>query len=164
MLIKYIVFVTEKFNQSGWANCNSVAAVLCRHWQNTHWLKSQIILEVQIDRKTINISKKMSVHETTDVAVCDSNAIPPWPTLRSRPGLWKQSPRNIGGLSAQSQNLYIYIFGGLDQAPKILVPVHSPGYGLVVGNHCSIQLTFHDFYMRFPTLPTFSLSTGRRNS
>jgi len=53
--------------------------------------------------------------------------------------------------------------GGLEQAPKILVPVHSPGYGLVVGNHCSIQLTFHDFYMRSPTLPIFSfqsLSTG----
>jgi len=58
MLIKYIVFVTEKFNQSGRANCNSVAPVLCRHWQYRHWLKSRIILEVQIDHKTMNISKK----------------------------------------------------------------------------------------------------------
>jgi len=61
-------------------------------------------------------------------------------------------------MSAQSQNLYMV--GGLEQVPKILVPVHSPGYGLVVGNHCFIQLTFHDFYMRFPTLPIFALSTG----
>ena len=102
--------------------------------------------------------KNMSVHETTDVAVCDSKAIPPWPTLRSRPGLWKQSPRNFGGLRAQSQKLYMV--GGLEQAPKIWVPVHSPGYCIVTGKHCSIQFTFHDFCMRFPTWPIFSLSTG----
>jgi len=57
----------------------------------------------------------MSVHETTDVAVCDSKDIPPWLTLRSEPGLWKQSPRNFGGLSAQSQKLYMV--GWLENSP-----------------------------------------------
>jgi len=32
---------------------------------------------VQIDRKTMKFPKNMNGHETTDVAVCDSKAIPP---------------------------------------------------------------------------------------
>ena len=115
----------------------------------TGW-KNRIILEVQIGPKTINISKK---HERSWNNWCYCLRLQSHSSVihfGSRPpGLWKQSPRYFGGVIAQSQNLYMV--GGLEQAPEIWVPLHSPDHGLVVGNHFSIQLTFHDFYMRYPT-------------